>query len=62
MHYKKVPQDKETVDYNCKRALIQSNEGGKHLFVTEGTLSKQQNGSNIIIHNTPTFEGWRYVK
>jgi len=59
---KKLLRNKETVDYNCKRALIQSNEGGKHLFVSEGTLLKQHNGTNIIIHNTPTFEGWRYVK
>jgi len=59
---KKLLNNKDMVDYNCKRALIQSIEGGKHLFISEGTLTKQCNETNITIHNTLTFEGWRYVK
>ncbi|MEN6445849.1 MAG: serine protease [Candidatus Cloacimonas sp.] len=59
---KKLLKKKEFTDYWCKRALIQSIEGGKHLFISEGTLSLHHNEDKVIFQNTPTFEGWRYAK
>jgi hypothetical protein len=57
---RKLLAEQDIVDYTSKRALIQSLEGGKHLFITKGTLSIINDNGNIILHNVPTFEGWTY--
>jgi len=57
---RKLLAEKESVDYICKRALIQTIEGGKHLFITRGNLSLINDNGNVILHNIPTFEGWIY--
>lgn len=46
--------------YKNKRALIESILGGSHYFVTEGILSKSQQGSNLLINDQRIFEGWKY--
>ena len=47
--------------YSMRRALIESVEGGCDVFVSEGTLSKQNlpNGQQAIQDNR-TFESWRH--
>jgi hypothetical protein len=48
-------------NYSMRRALIESVEGGCDVFVSEGTLSKQNlpNGQQAIQDNR-TFESWRH--
>jgi hypothetical protein len=54
-----------TAPYTFKRALIESVAGGSHVFMSEGTLSRQQLQiqpgiiQNAITDNR-TFEGWRH--
>lgn len=48
------------VPYRNKRALIESIRGGSHYFVTEGVLSRVQQGQNLIINDQRIFEGWKY--
>ncbi len=43
-----------------KRALIESIRGGSHYFITEGNLSKIQQGVNVLINDQRIFEGWKY--
>ncbi len=49
--------------YSLRRALIESVEGGSDVFLSEGTLSKQNlpNGQ-IAIQDQRTFEGWKHEK
>lgn len=45
-------------NYNVKRCLIESIDGGSDIFVTQGRfVSKNINGNNII-NNNILFEGW----
>jgi hypothetical protein len=46
--------------YQMKRALIESIRGGSHYFITEGNLSKIQQGVNVLINDQRIFEGWKY--
>ena len=53
------------MDYSFHRALIESVEGGGHVFVSEGqlrrqTIQTQQGVSQEAIHDSRSFEGWRY--
>jgi hypothetical protein len=57
-------------NYNIRRSLIESIEGGTHVFVSAGTLTQTQNpvqfgpGLPPIIQTTiqdhRTFEGWTF--
>ncbi len=51
------------VNYQLRRALIESIDYGTDVFISEGTLSKQiiQQGNKrqTIIQDNRTFEGWR---
>jgi hypothetical protein len=58
-----------TVDYSFRRALIESIDGGTDVFVTEGTLIKQQVSvsqpgmpplTRIAIEDQRKFEGWKH--
>lgn len=54
-----------SVDYDLKRALIESTEGGSHKYTSEGQLVRQQiagpNGIlQIAIQDNRRFEGWKY--
>ncbi len=46
--------------YLNRRALIESMRGGSHYFITEGNLSRIQQGGNLLINDQRTFEGWKY--
>lgn len=52
-------------NYSFHRAMIQSLPGGRHTFVTEGVLSRQQvqtpQGPQLAVQDLRTFEGWRYA-
>lgn len=53
----------DSLDYEFKRCIIESIEGGKHVFLSKGTLTKtliqlQPNVSQISIQDNRTFEGW----
>ena len=47
-----VLRNKDTAEYSFTRALVESLDGGAHVFVNEGTLSQQK----IEVQ----FEGWRH--
>ncbi len=51
-------------DYCLVRAVIQSLNGGKHSFVSEGRLARQEvpspQGPKMGIHDQRSFEGWRF--
>jgi hypothetical protein len=54
-----------TKPYRFPRALIESVDGGSDVFVSEGTLSKQQiqvppGVMEIALRDNRTFEGWRH--
>jgi len=53
----------DKADFKCRRALIESIDGKTNVFVSEGSLVKQQvptpNGLMIQIQDIRTFEGWR---
>ncbi len=56
---------KNEIDYNFVRAMLESNQGGSHKFVSQGILRKQQipdpNGNmQTSIKDDRSFEGWRY--
>jgi hypothetical protein len=52
--------------YSLKRVLLESTEGGSHVFISEGELNKipfQQPGIPVpqeAIQDNRRFEGWRY--
>jgi hypothetical protein len=56
-------------DYKCRRVLIESLHGGTDVFISEGTLLKQQQNvpqppplpplQRTIIDDQRSFEGWR---
>lgn len=54
----------QNVDYQIKRVLIESVEGGSHKFVSEGELSRVMvptpQGNQLGINDFRKFEGWRY--
>ncbi|MDR2691827.1 MAG: hypothetical protein LBB73_05955 [Dysgonamonadaceae bacterium] len=62
----------QTVDYNCRRSLIESLEFGTHVFVSEGTLVKNTHNipqmpqlppiQQTIINDQRKFEGWKTEK
>lgn len=52
--------EKDTIEYSCKRALIESVLGGSHYFITKGVLSKIKKDMSIAINNQIAFEGWKY--
>jgi len=56
----KLLEDHDQTDYSCKRALIQSVEGKKHLFITDGTLSLINDNGNVMLQNTAKYDGWRH--
>ena len=47
-------------NYQIKRALIESSIGGSYHFVTNGILSRQVQGNNVLINDQRFFEGWKY--
>jgi hypothetical protein len=53
----------EKTDFCCRRALIESIDGRTNVFVSEGSLVKQQvatpNGLMMQIQDIRTSEGWR---
>jgi len=55
-------------DYEFKRAIVESVQGGSHKFVSEGRLRKQRvvdpdtGTAREGIEDKRTFEGWRYDK
>ncbi len=56
-----------TVQYTFKRALIESVDGGSHVFASEGILARQQiqlqpGVSQQAISDNRTFEGWKHAK
>jgi len=63
---KVVLGENDAGDYVAARALIESAEGGSHVFVTEGSLTRQrirhpQTGmTQEAIQTTKTSEGWRH--
>lgn len=53
------------VNYLFRRALIESIDGGCHVFVSEGELKRQPiqvrpGITQLAVHDTRTFEGWRH--
>jgi hypothetical protein len=52
----------KTIDYEFRRALIESTNGGSHKFVSKGKLTKFQQPGVIAeeIRDDRTFEGWTY--
>ena len=58
--------NKNHVNYQLRRALIESVEYKCNVFVSEGTLKKQiiqnTNQQKTMIHDNRTFEGWRQEK
>ena len=58
-------QGMNSAPYTFRRALIESVAGGSHVFMSDGTLSRQQIQTqpgviqNAITDNR-TFEGWRH--
>lgn len=56
-----VLANKQSEHYSLRRALIESREGGCDVFLSEGTLSKQQisPGANAL-NDSRTFEGWKH--
>ena len=48
-------------NYSMRRALIESVDGGSDVFLSEGSLSKQNlpNGQ-VAIHDNRTFESWKH--
>jgi hypothetical protein len=54
----------QTFAYSFNRALLQSTRGGRHVFVTEGTLARQvvktPQGAQTGIQDERTFEGWKH--
>lgn len=58
-----VLSDSESKQYSVRRALIETTSNGTDVFVSEGTLRKQniQTPSGIIpaFQDNRTFEGWR---
>lgn len=50
----------QRIEYVNNRALIESYSGGSHCFITEGSLTRTNQGGNILLNNQKTFEGWRY--
>lgn len=68
-----IPQDElkgaQTVDYNCRRALIESIDGGTDVFVTKGVLNKKTQQihqpphppiDRTTIENQIDFQGWEH--
>lgn len=51
-----------TIDYEFRRALIESTNGGSHSFVSKGKLTKiqQPGGAAEEIRDDRIFEGWEY--
>lgn len=54
----------QSFDYEFKRCIIESIAGGKHVFLSKGTLTQtlfqtQPNISQISIQDNRTFEGWQ---
>ena len=62
--------NQQTINYTCRRVLIESIEIGTHVYVSEGTLIKNvQNISQMpplppiqrtLIDDQRKFEGWRF--
>lgn len=57
----------QTTSYSLRRALIESVSGGTHVFISEGTLTRQrvQPQPGVIqesIADQRTFEGWRHER
>jgi len=52
----------KTIDYEFRRALIESTNGGSHKFVSRGKLTKYQQPGVVAeeIRDDRTFEGWTY--
>ncbi len=55
------------VNYSYRRALLESLDYGTHVFVSNGTLSKQtimgpNNIQQTAINDQRTFEGWKYER
>lgn len=53
--------------YRLPRALIESVDGGSHVFVSEGSLTRQQvqiqpGVVGDAVHDQRTFEGWRHYE
>lgn len=56
---------KAQTPYSLPRGLIESVDGGSHVFVSEGVLTQQQvqgpqGVTQNAIHDQRSFEGWRY--
>lgn len=61
---------KPSVNYTCRRVLIESIDGGTHVFVTEGTLTQSVQSipqppplppiTRTAIETQKDFEGWKY--
>jgi len=69
-----APSQKK-VNYSLRRGLVESVAGGVHVYVSEGTLTKTQQGPQLppqlvaqmpqlqmmsVIQDDRTFEGWRH--
>ena len=60
------------IDYTCRRVLLESIEGGTHVYVTNGKLTKTIQSipkhptlpsiQRTTIENQIKFEGWKYEK
>jgi hypothetical protein len=54
-----------TANYSFHRAVLESMNGGKHTFISEGTLTRQQiqtpQGPQIGLLDQRSFEGWRHA-
>lgn len=56
--------DAQQCTYSFRRALIESVEGGSHVFTTEGTLSRSvvqsEDAHGFQVSDERMFDGWRY--
>jgi hypothetical protein len=60
----------QSANYSCRRTLIESVDGGTDVFVSEGSVVKQQQAipqqpplppiQRTIIDDNRTFEGWKH--
>jgi len=53
-----------TVNYTCRRCIIESVNGGTDVFASDGTLTRQimptPTGNKLVIQDSRTFEGWKH--
>ena len=60
--------DQNDVTYSLKRALIESDRGGSHQFLSKGYLRKHRmvdpnsGEAKEVPLDKRTFEGWKYEK